>query len=153
MQERSEDEIINRLLTLENDGVVDRRTELTGERYLSLIHDPDSGRAYTLRHGLDSTEGAQVPPETEFFEYPTLEEAERAYEAQLAEHRAAGEVVEEDSEEDVGDFETGGAELRDWDVDDAGDDPLVREPMLQDDLSEEEDEPGGGAEPEIGGNG
>jgi len=53
--QRSEEQIIDRLLALENEGMADRRAELTDERFLSLIHDPDSGRAYVFQHGLDDT--------------------------------------------------------------------------------------------------
>lgn len=134
MQERSENEIVSRLLELENEGEADRRVELTGERYLALIHDPDTGRAYVFRHGVDDTEGAETPPDTEFFEYPNAGEAERAFEQQLAESRAAGEVVEEDSTDDIGDFETEGAEVRDLFAD--ADDELDKDPVIS-----EEEEP------------
>jgi hypothetical protein len=110
MQERSEEQIISRLFELENGGQAERRTELGGERFLSLIQDPDTGRAYVFSHGTDVTEGAEVPPETEFWEYPTQDEAARAYGQLLKE---SGDVVEEDSEEGIGDSETAGAEVRD----------------------------------------
>jgi hypothetical protein len=113
MQERSEEQVISRLFELENSGQAERRAELSGERYLSLIHDPDLTRAYVFQHGADETEGAEVPPGTEFWEYPTLEEASRAYDQLLKESGQAGEVVEEDSDEGMGDSETGGAEVRD----------------------------------------
>ena len=113
MQERSEEQIISRLFELENGGDSERRTELSGERFLSLLHDPDSGRAYVFSHGLDETEGAEVPPGTEFWEYPTQDEAVRAYDQLLGESARAGEVVEEDSDEGIGDSETDGAEVRD----------------------------------------
>jgi hypothetical protein len=113
MQERSEEQILSRLFELENSGQAARRTELSDEQFLSLIQDPDDGRGYVLRHGTDETEGAEIPPGTEFWEYPTLDEASRAYDQLLAESGQAGEVVEEDSEEDLGDSETDGAEVRD----------------------------------------
>ena len=113
MQERSEEQIISRLFELENSGSAERRTELSEERYLSLIHDPDGDRAYVFQHGTDETEGAEVPPGTEFWEYATLDEASRAYNQLLSESGKAGEVVEEDSDEGMGDSETGGAEVRD----------------------------------------
>jgi hypothetical protein len=113
VQERSEEQIISRLFELENGGQAERRTELSEERYLSLINDPDRSRAYVFQHGMDETEGAEVPPGTEFWEYPTLDEATRAYDQLLAESGRAGEVVEVDSEEGMGDSETGGAEVRD----------------------------------------
>jgi hypothetical protein len=113
MQERSEEQILSRLFELENTGQAARRTELSDAQFLSLIQDPDDGRGYVLRHGTDETEGAEIPPGTEFWEYPTFDEAGRAYDQLLAESGKAGEVVEEDSEEDLGDSETGGAEVRD----------------------------------------
>jgi hypothetical protein len=113
MEERSEEQVISRLFDLENGGQAAQRAELTGERFLSLIQDPDDGRAYVFHHGLDETEGAEVPPGTEFWDYPTFDEAQRAYAQLLEEDRQAGEVVEVDSEEGLGDSETGGAEVRD----------------------------------------
>jgi len=113
LQERSEEQIISRLFELENGGQAERRAELSDERFLSLIHDPDRSRAYVFQHGTDETEGAEVPPGTEFWEYPTLDEATRAYDQLIAESGQAGELVEVDSEEEVGDSETDGAEVRD----------------------------------------
>ena len=133
MQERSEEQIASRLLELENDGQAERRALLTGERFLSLLHDPDNGRSYILRHGSDETEGAQVPQGTEFFEYPQASEAQRAFDQLLDESRQAGELVEDDSSEGIGDFETGGAEIRDLFAD-SDEDELSRDPVI----SEEE---------------
>jgi hypothetical protein len=113
MQERSEEQILSRLFELESDGQAERRAELSGERYISLIQDPDSGRGFILQHGLDQTEGAQIPPGTEFWEYPSWPEAERAFDQLLAESGRVGELVEDDSTEGIGDFESGGAEVRD----------------------------------------
>ena len=123
---------MSRLLELENEGQADRRTELAGERYLSLIQDPDTGRAYVFRHALDNTEGAELP-EGEVYEYPNPIAAGAAYEQMLQESAAAGEVTEEDSTSDEGDFETGGAEIRDLYAD------MDEDPLTQDSsLSEEE---------------
>ena len=113
MQERSEEQIISRLFELENGGQAARRAERTEDQFLSLIQDPDDGRGYVFRHGLDETEGAEVPPGTEFWEYPTWDEATRAYDQLLVESGQAGELVEVDSEEELGDSETDGAEVRD----------------------------------------
>jgi hypothetical protein len=113
MEERSEEQVISRLFDLENGGQAAQRAELSGERFLSLIQDPDNGFGYVFKHGLDETEGAEVPPETEFWEYTTLDEAQRAYAQLLDEDRQAGELVATDSEEGLGDSETGGAEVRD----------------------------------------
>jgi hypothetical protein len=113
MEERSEEQVISRLFDLENAGQAAQRAELSGERFLSLIQDPVNGLGYVFQHGLDETEGAEVPPGTEFWEYPTWDEAERAYSQLLNEDRQAGELVETDSEEGLGDSDTGGAEVRD----------------------------------------
>jgi hypothetical protein len=124
--QRSEEQIIDRLFALENEGMADQRAELTGERFLSLIHDPDSERAYVFQHGLDDTEGSEVPEGTEFWEYDGIEQAERAYAQLLSEARRSGELVEEDTDEGLGDEEVDGAELQDvYSADD--DDPLVAE--------------------------
>ncbi len=140
MQERSEEEILSQLFTLENGGQADRRVELEGERYLSLIHDPESGRAYVLQHGVDDTQGSEIPEGTEFFEYPSREEAERAFDEMLGEAARAGEVVDEDSVEDEGDLETGGAEMRDV-YSDLDTDPLVQPESPTDPLIEPEEMP------------
>jgi hypothetical protein len=124
MEERSEEQVITRLFDLENDGQATQRAELTGERFLSLIQDPSNGTAYVFQHGLDETEGAEVPPGTEFWEYPTLDEAQRAYSQLVEEDRQAGELVATDSEEGIGDSETGGAEVRDR-YSASDDDPLI----------------------------
>jgi hypothetical protein len=113
VEEKSEEQVISRLFDLENSGQATQRAELTGERFISLIQDPDSGLAYVFQHGLDETEGAEVPPGTEFWQYPKWDEAERAYTQLLEEDRKAGELVEVDSEEGIGDSDSGGAEVRD----------------------------------------
>src|SRR5712692_10505171 len=78
MEERSEEQVISRLFDLENSGQAAQRAELTGERFISLIQDPANGLGYVFQHGLDETEGAEVPEGTEYWEYPTWDEAERA---------------------------------------------------------------------------
>ena len=127
MAEQSEEQIISRLFALENEGQAEQRTQLTDERFLSLIRDPLSDRAYVFRHGVDDTEGAEVPAGTEFWDYPDLEQAERAYAQLLGEAKLAGEVVDEDSEEGLGDSETDGAEVRDRYSADDDDDQVVTE--------------------------
>jgi hypothetical protein len=127
MADFSEQQVAARLLELENQGLADRRAELTGEHWLSLIHDQESGRAYVLRHGYDDTEGAEVPPDTEFWEYPTFAAAERVYLRMLAAARRHDELVDEDSEEGLGDIEVDGAEMRDL-YDAVDEDPLVQDP-------------------------
>lgn len=124
MAEYSEQQLEAHLLELENQGMTDRRAELSGQRWLSLLHDDERDRAYVLVHGVDETEGLSVPPDTEVWEYATFDEAERAYLQMLEEADEAGDLVDEDSDEEIGDFETGGAELRDvYSADD--DDSLI----------------------------
>ncbi|MBO0743905.1 MAG: hypothetical protein J2P43_02715, partial [Candidatus Dormibacteraeota bacterium] len=94
--------------------------------FLSLINDEDNGRAYVFQHGVDDTEGAEVPEGTEFWEYPDLDEAQRAYRDLLREARESGELVEEDSDEDLGDSETAGAEVRGR-YSASDEDPLIEE--------------------------
>jgi hypothetical protein len=113
MKERSEEQVMSRLFDLENSGQAAQRAELSGERFISLIQDPENGRAYVFQHPLDETEGAEVPPGTEFWDYPTFNEAQSAYAQLLEEDRQAGELVEVDSEEGIGDSDAGGAEVRD----------------------------------------
>src|ERR1700674_3495146 len=113
MEERSEEQVISRLFDLENNGQAAQRAELTGERFVSLIQDPTNGLGYVFRHGLDETEGAEVPAGTEFWEYPTWDEAERAYAQLLNEDRQAGELGETDLEGGLGDSDSDGAEVRD----------------------------------------
>jgi hypothetical protein len=126
MEDRSEEQIISRLFDLENDGQAAQRAELTGERFISLIQDPVNGLGYVFQHGLDETEGAEVPVGTEFWEYPTWDEAERAYAQLVAEDRQAGDLVETDSEEGLGDSDTSGAEVRDR-YSASDEDPLIED--------------------------
>jgi hypothetical protein len=126
MEDRSEEQIISRLFDLENDGQAAQRAELTGERFISLIQDPVNGLGYVFQHGLDETEGAEVPVGTEFWEYPTWDEAERAYAQLVAEDKQAGELVETDSDEGLGDSDTSGAEVRDR-YSASDEDPLIED--------------------------
>jgi hypothetical protein len=137
MEERSEEQVISRLFDLENAGQAAERAELSGERFLSLIQDPVNGLGYVFQHGLDETEGAEVPPGTEFWEYRTWDEAERAYAQLLNEDRQAGELVETDSEEGLGDSDSEGAEVRDR-YSASDDDELVE--SGKDDVGEQTDQ-------------
>jgi hypothetical protein len=130
---RSENQIVTRLLELENDGQPERRVRLSGERFLSLLQDPDNGRSYVFRHGVDETEGAEVPDDAEFFEYDKIDLARQAFNQILGEARRAGHVVEEDSTDDLGDFESGGAEIRDLYAD------VDEDELTQDEVLSEED--------------
>ena len=136
MDDRSEEQIISRLLDLESDEQVERRVRLRGERYLALVHDPDNGRSYVLRHGTDETEGAEIPEGTEFFEYRTEDEAGRAFDDLVEEARRMGLLVEEDSTDDLGDSEVGGAEMRDVYAD-VDEDELTQDSAAEGDEEEE----------------
>ena len=131
---RSENQIVSRLLELENDEQAERRVRLAGERYLSLLTDPDNGRSYVFRHGVDDTEGAVLPEDVEFYEYPTIDVARRAFNQVLGEAKAAGTVVDEDSTDDLGDFESEGAEIRDLYAD------VDEDELTQDEVLSEEDQ-------------
>jgi hypothetical protein len=135
MEERSEEQIVSRLLELENDDQAERRVRLSGERYMSLLTDPDDGRNYVFRHGTDDTEGAELPQDSEFYEYDTVDVARRAFSQLVGEARRAGHVVEEDSTDDLGDFEGSGAEIRDLYAD-VDEDDLTQDPVIS-----EEEEP------------
>lgn len=136
MQERSENQTLSHLLELDNTGQAERRVRLVDESYLSLINDPDTGRGFVLRHGVDDTEGAEIPAGSEFYEYPSAQAAQQAFDQLVSESAAEGEVTEEDSTDDEGDFETSGAEIRDL-YSDQDEDPLVH----TGDLSEDDEEP------------
>ena len=138
--ERSEEQILSRLFELENSDQAERRVRLSGERYLSLLQDPDSGLSYVFRHGVDDTEGAEIPEDTEFYEYPTIDVARRAFNQLLGESRRAGQIVEEDSTDDIGDSELDGAEIRDQYAD-IDEDELTQDPTARDDTSEEPELP------------
>lgn len=132
---RSENEIVSRLLELENDEQAERRVRLSGERYLSLLQDPDTGRNYVFRHGVeDIAEGGEVPDGTEFYEYPTIDTARHEFNQLVGEAKRAGTVVEEDSTDDLGDFEGGGAEIRDLYAD------VDEDELTQDEVLSQEDE-------------
>jgi hypothetical protein len=137
MEERSEEQVISRLFDLENAGQATQRAELTGERFLSLIQDPVNGLGYVFQHGLDETEGAEVPLGTEFWEYRTWDEAERAFAQLLDEDRQTGELVAVDSEEGLGDSDSSGAEVRDR-YSASDDDLLIEGP--KDTIGEETDQ-------------
>src|SRR5260370_27421381 len=57
MEERSEEQVISRLFDLENNGLAAQRAELTGERFLSRIQDPDNGLRHAFQHDLDQSAG------------------------------------------------------------------------------------------------
>lgn len=141
----SDERLEARLLELENQDLADRRAELTGDRWLSLIHDPQSSSVYIFRHGVDETEGAEEPPDAEVWEYETYDQAERAYAALLGEAASAGELVDPDSEtEELGDVETDGLEPQELhsdtdDLDDEEEETQGVEALLEEDDLHEQD--------------
>jgi hypothetical protein len=142
-QEDSDERLEAWLLEQENQDLADRRAELTGDRWLSLIHDPKSSAAYIFRHGMDDTEGAEVPADSEVWEYESFEQAERAYAALLGEAAAAGELVDAESdEEELGDVETDGLDDEELhsDTDDLDDEDDEEDDLQDVDALIEEDE-------------
>ncbi|MBO0690516.1 MAG: hypothetical protein J2P40_13215 [Candidatus Dormibacteraeota bacterium] len=149
MQREDDEELASRLYELETQDLADRRAELTGDRWLSLIHDQVSSRAYVFRHGVEDTESGGVPADAEVWEYPTFEQAEQAYAALLGEAAAEGELVDPDAEdEEPVDYDAEGAELQDVYSDEDTDDLVVgqEQPEDVDALVEEEDLGGPDAE-------
>jgi hypothetical protein len=122
--EMSEQQIATQLWELENDEEADRRAELTGRQYLSLFMDKLNDRSYVFRHGIDETGGLDIA-EAEFWEYDTADEAERVYNQLLRLAEREGRLVDPDSDNDMGDFETTGPELLGTTSD--TDDPLIAE--------------------------
>src|SRR5437660_12399175 len=93
MEERSEEQVISRLFDLENSGQAAQRAELTGERFLSLIQDPNNGLGYVFQHGLDETGGVEAPEATEFWESQRWDEGQRAFTPLMEEDGQAGELA------------------------------------------------------------
>jgi hypothetical protein len=122
--ELSDQQIMTQLWEIENAGEADRRAELTGQRFLSLFLEKVDGHSHVFRHGLDDLDGFDTG-DAEFWEYETADEAGRVFLQMLNAARRAGHLVEEDSDSDIGDFETAGPEIRGTASD--TDDPLVVE--------------------------
>jgi hypothetical protein len=78
-----------------------------------------------------------VPVGTEFWEYATWDEAERAYAQLINEDGQTGELVEMDSQEGLGDSDTDGAEVRDR-YSASDEDPLIE--STEDNVGEQTDQ-------------
>ncbi len=125
----SEQEVLTRLFELENDEEADRRARLTGDRYLSLFLGKVDGKSYVFLHG-PAADGGFSTDNSEFYVYETSGEAEGTYDQMLGEFRESGNLVEEDSLEDLGDFVSSGPDPDDMaELRNSTDDPLeVPEP-------------------------
>jgi hypothetical protein len=88
---------------LENEGRADRRAELAGERFVSLFTDVLGGRSFVFEHGAeDATDDVSVG-DAEFEEYENADQARIAFTDRLREAREEGALVDDSSEEDIGD--------------------------------------------------
>jgi hypothetical protein len=109
--EMSDQQIVTQLWELENNEDADRRAELTGGQFLSLLKDKLNDRSHVFRHGIDETGGLDAG-DAEFWEYETGDEAERVFNQLLSQAARTGRLVDPDSDSEMGDFETAGPELR-----------------------------------------
>lgn len=121
--DRLDQRLLAQLWRLENDGDADRRVALTGDEYLSLFLDAGNGRSYILRHGsAEANEEVEVGRESEAYEFEARHHAETAFEEMVREAADEGRLVEDASQDDLGDpatdgpttTETGRENLRDW---------------------------------------
>jgi hypothetical protein len=109
--EMSDQQIVTQLWELENSEEADRRAELTGGQFLSLFKEKLNDRSHVFRHGVDETGGLDVG-DAEFWEYDTGDEAERVFTQLLNQAARRGGLVDPDSDSEMGDIETAGADLR-----------------------------------------
>lgn len=109
--EMSDQQIVTQLWELENNEEADRRAELSGGQFLSLFKEKLSERSHVFRHGIDETGGLDTG-DAEFWEYDTADEAERVFNQLLRQAEHHGALVDPDSDSELGDYETDGAELR-----------------------------------------
>ncbi len=93
----------------ENAAQMDRRVELTGERYLSLFLDRPDGRSYIFLHrGDEQNDDVSVGEDSEFWMYDTRDAATAEFNHMVANARRAGHVIETDDDEELGDAFTEG---------------------------------------------
>jgi hypothetical protein len=88
---------------LENEGRADRRAELEGERFVSLFTDVLGGRSFVFEHGAEDAADDVSVGDAEFEQYDTAEQARIAYGERIREAREQGTLVDDSSEEDLGD--------------------------------------------------
>jgi hypothetical protein len=88
---------------------MDRRVELTGQRYISLFLEKLDGRSYIFRHSAEEqNEAVSVGQDSEFWMYDTAEAAQIEFAQMVANARRAGHLLETDDTDDLGDPFTDG---------------------------------------------
>ena len=104
MDDRLDQRTLARLWELENSEQMDRRVELTGQRFLSLFLEKLDGRSYIFRHSAEEqNEGVSVGQDSEFWMYDTADAAELEFRRMVANARRAGTLIETDDTDDLGD--------------------------------------------------
>jgi hypothetical protein len=109
MDDRLDQRTLARLWELENSEQMDRRVELTGQRFLSLFLEKLDGRSYIFRHDAEEqNETVSVGEDSEFWMYDTADAAELEFRRMVANARRAGTLIETDDTDDLGDPFTDG---------------------------------------------
>jgi hypothetical protein len=109
MDDRLDQRTLSRLWELENAEQMDRRVELTGQRYISLFLEKLDGRSYIFRHSAqEQNEGVSVGQDSEFWMYDTAEGAQLEFAQMVANARRAGHLVDTDDTDELGDAFTDG---------------------------------------------
>jgi hypothetical protein len=109
MDDRLDQRTLARLWELENAEQMDRRVELTGQRFLSLFLAKLDGRSYIFRHSAEEqNEAISVGQDSEFWMYDTADAASLEFRRMVANARRAGTLVETDDTDDLGDPFTDG---------------------------------------------
>ena len=109
MDDRLDQRTLARLWELENAEQMDRRVELTGQRFLSLFLDKLDGRSYIFRHSAEEqNETVSVGQDSEFWMYETADAAALEFRRMVANAGRAGTLVETDDTDELGDPFTDG---------------------------------------------
>lgn len=102
--DRLDQRTLARLWELENAERMDRRVELTGERYLTLFLEKLDGRSYIFLHrGAEQNEAVSVGEDSQFWMYDTADAASLEFRRMVANARRAGHLVETDDTDELGD--------------------------------------------------
>jgi hypothetical protein len=109
MDDRLDQRTLARLWELENSEQMDRRVELTGQRFLSLFLEKLDGRSYIFRHSAEEqNETVSVGQDSEFWMYDTADAAGLEFRRMVGAARRAGTLIETDDTDDLGDPFTDG---------------------------------------------
>ncbi len=109
MDDRLDQRTLARLWELENAEQMDRRVELTGQRFLSLFPDKLDGRSYIFRHSAEEqNETVAVGQDSELWMYDTADAAMLEFRRMVAAARRAGTLVETADPAELGDPFTDG---------------------------------------------